>query len=188
MRLHIPPKPRDQWNSPITDYDILTEESCKLLLEQSKNYLDETIQESEELTQRSTRMIFLLLPAVAAIIGFIILHREKFKPVDSINFLLIVGACICLINCIWDLFILFSPKNIHYRGAKPEEMMRPEIFQLRNEKQVEKAIYVSEIERTQIKIEQMEFWNYDRIITYSNFITAFLIMMGAGIVLLVRSI
>ena len=53
MKLQIPPDPRREWNSPITEYDLLNEESCKLLLDQSKIYLNETIEESEELTQRS---------------------------------------------------------------------------------------------------------------------------------------
>lgn len=188
MRLHVPPQPREQWNSPLTDYDLLTEDACKLLLDHSKVYLNETIEESEELTQRSTKMLFLLLPAIAAIIGFVILNKDKFRRFNDIDFLLIIGIGVCLFNCILELFKLFSPKNIHYRGAKPEEMMRPEIFNLNNPTKVEKAIYVSEIERIQIKIEQMESWNYDRILTYSNVIQSFLIMTGLGIVLLACSI
>jgi len=157
-------------------------------LDQSKVYLNETIEESEELTQRSTRMLFLLLPAIGAIIGFVIANKEKFKRLDQFDILLIIGVSICLFSCIWNLLTLFSPKNIHYRGAKPEEMMRPEIFNLKDASEIEKALYVSEIERIQIKIEQMESWNYDRILTYSNVITAFLIMLSIGIILLIRTI
>src|SRR5438046_1375758 len=143
MKLQVPPTPRDRWNSPLTDYDLLNEESCKLLFDQSKIYLNETIEESEELTQRSARMVFLLLPAIGAIIGFIISNEEKFKRFNQFNLFLLLCAGVCLFNCIWLLISLFSAKNIHYRGAKPEEMMRPEIFALNDGNEIEKAIYVS---------------------------------------------
>jgi len=157
MRLQTPAEPRDRWNSPIADYDILTTEVCKVLFEESKKYLEETIEESEEITNKAMRMLFLFLPAIAAVIGFIIIHKENFSRIDDLNIFLIIGLSVCAFCIILDLFNLMSPKYMHYRGAKPVDMMRQEIFQLRNPLQVEKAIYVSEIERIQIKIEQMEY-------------------------------
>jgi hypothetical protein len=188
MREHIPSSPRKQWNSPLADYDIISRDSCRLLFEQAKAYLDETIEESEELTQRSSRMLFLLLPAAGAIVGFIISNRERVKAPTQFDLLLILGVGICLFSCLMGLIKLFGVKNIHYRGAKPEEMMRPEIFKLKNMNQIEKALYISEIERMQVKIEQMDQWNYERILNYLNVVKTFLLMMAIGTVLLVRSI
>lgn len=188
MRLQIPKQPRIQWNSPINDYDILTDDSCKLIFEQSKSYFEETIEESEELTQRSTRMLFLFLPAIAAVIGYCISHEEKLKPLDNFGIMLILSITGCAVNCAMNLFKLISPKKGHYRGGKPEEIMRKEIFQLRHTLHVQKALYISEIERYQVKIEQMEYWNYKRILLYSEVIYSFNTMLFIGIILLIRSI
>lgn len=182
------PTPREQWNSPIGDYDMLTDESCKLLFEQSKLYFEETVQESEELTQRGIRTLFLLLPAVAAVIGFCISNREKLKPVREFGVVLLITMALFLIFCLYHLFALIRPKTIHYRGSKPEEMMRPEIFSLKESVQIQKALYVSEIERYQVKIEQMEATNNKRIKTYSYVVYSFNAMAAIGIVLLTRSI
>jgi len=99
--------------------------------------------------------------------------------------LLSVGA---FVNCIYNLFKLISPKNMHYRGSKPIEAMRAEIFKLGKPSEVEKALYVSEIERYQVKIEQMEFWNYERIQLYTGVVYSFNAMMAIGILLLILSI
>lgn len=188
MRLVKPKVPRQQWNSPIIDYDVLSNESCKLLFEQSKLYFHETIEESEELTQRSTRMLFLLLPAIAAVVGFCISNQEKFKPFRAFDIFLIIGIAGCLTDCIYHLFKLISPKNMHYRGTKPEEMMRPEIFKLTEPSQVEKALFISEVERYQVKIEQMEFLNFARMKMYAEVVYAFNIMIVLGIIMLIRTI
>jgi hypothetical protein len=186
MRLFKPPVPRKQWNSPIPDYDLLSTETCNLLFNQSKDFFEETVSESEELTKRSTRMLFLFIPAVAAVIAYFINNRDKFKQLN--NFRLLIAACGCVVYCLYNLIVLIGPKNIHYKGNKPEQMMRKEIFQLGDINQVEKALYISEIETYQIKIEQMEFWNYERIDIYVEFIYSFLIMVGIGIALLILSI
>jgi hypothetical protein len=188
VRLNIPKEPRTQWNCPVPDYNILTEGTCKLLFEQAQAYFYETIRESEELTQRSTRMLFLLLPAVPAIVGYSISNQDKLKPLNNFDVMLILSSVGCLANCVFNLFKLISPKHIHYRGAQPEEMMRSEIFQLRDIKQVEKALFISEIERIQIKIEHMEFWNHERILLYTDVVYSFYAMMGIGVLLLLRSI
>jgi hypothetical protein len=133
-------------------------------------------------------MFFLLLPAIGAIVGFVISNEEKFKRLNQFNLFLLICVAVCLFNCMLQLISLFSAKNIHYRGAKPEEMMRAEIFDLKNKDQIERALYVSELERMQIKIEQMEFWNYERILDYSAAIQSFWFMLTIGILLLIRSI
>lgn len=188
MKLHNPPKPRDFWNSPIDDYEILSSESCKLIFDESKIYFEETIQESEELTQRSLRFLVLLLPGFAAVAAFCISHQEKLKPLDSFDFMLLIGILGSIANCLYNLFRLISPKEGHYRGSKPEHIMRPEIFKLNNISIVEKALFVSEIERIQIKIERMEYLNSKRIYSYKEVIYSFNILIGIGIVLLCRSI
>lgn len=188
MKLHKPQKPGTKWNSPINDYAILTLESCKLIFEQSKAYFDETIQESEELTQRSARMLFLLLPAVAAVVAFCFANQTKLRSLNNFRLMLILVSVGSFVNCIYNLFKLISPKNMHYRGSQPKEVMRKEIFKLGNSNEVEKALYVSEIERYQIKIEQMEFWNYERIRLYTAVVYSFNAMMIIGIFLLILSI
>ncbi|HEY0067294.1 MAG TPA: hypothetical protein VGB46_08025 [Flavisolibacter sp.] len=188
MRLHIPVEPRIKWDSPISDYDILTLEACKLIFDQSRTYFEETIQESEELTQRSMRMLFLFLPAIAAIIGYCISYREKFQPLQSFDFMLIIAVSGGVSNCVFNLFKLISPKEGYYRGSKPQEVMRPELFRIGRPEKVEKALYISEIERYQIKIEQMEIINYKRIFLYQEVIYSFNAVVFVGILLLIRSI
>lgn len=137
-----------QWDSPISDYDIFTEESCKFLFEQSKFYFEETIQESEELTQRGLRTLFLLLPAIAALVGFCISNQEKLKPIRTPDLWLLALAASSLLICIFNLFELIRSKTVHYRGTKPKELMRPEIFKLKDPIQIQKALYISETERS----------------------------------------
>lgn len=188
MRKQRPPQPRKEWASPIGDYHLLSDESCKLLMEQAKSYFEETIKESEELTQRSANMLFLLLPGIAAVVGYCISNQEKLRVLQNLDVFLIIVSIICLGFCLYNLFALISPKEIHYRGAKPEEAIRPEIFALGNPAEVEKALFVSELERYQIKIENMEFWNYERIFLYRDVVISFNMLLIFGIALLARAI
>jgi hypothetical protein len=188
MRFNKPREPREQWDSPIQDYDILNIDTCKIIFNQSKDYFEETVTESEELTQRSTRMLFLIIPGVAAVVGYIISNKEKFVSFNNFRLMLLIGITTCLTNCVYNLITLIGPKKMHYRGSKPEDIMREQIFHLKNDVQIEKATYVSEIEAYEVKIEQMEFWNYERIILYLDFVYAFVVMVIIGIILLVLSI
>ncbi|MDQ3847022.1 MAG: hypothetical protein M3342_23855, partial [Bacteroidota bacterium] len=173
---------------PIPDYDILTEDACKFILEQSKAYFEETVTESEQLTQRSSQMLFLLIPGIAAVLGFCVSNQEKLNHVNNFGFVLILADVGALAICIMNLFKLIGAKNMHYRGSKPKEVMRNEIFTLRDIKQVEKDLYVSEIERYQYEIEQMEYWNYERILIYLETVKAFYAFVVIGIVLFILSI
>jgi hypothetical protein len=163
MKLNTPPQPRDQWNSPIPNYNVLTAEACKFIFEQSKAYFEETVLESEELTQRSARMLFLLLPGIAAVLAFTISNQDKLQPINNFRLMLLLSAVAAVENCVYNLFKLKSPKKIHYRGSKPEDIMRKEIVTIKDINQVEKALIISEIETYQVKSEQMEYWNYERI-------------------------
>lgn len=55
--------------------------------------------------------------------------------------MLILVSVGSFVNCIYNLFKLISPKNMHYRGSQPKEVMRKEIFKLGNSNEVEKALY-----------------------------------------------
>ena len=158
------------------------------MFEQSKLYFEETVEESEELTQRGIRTLFLLLPAVAAVIGFCVSNQDKLKPLQKFGTILLIIIALCLIFCIYNLFRLIRPKTIHYRGSKPEDMIRIEIFKLKEPVQIQKALYVSEIERYQIKIEQMEATNFERIRIYRYVVYSFNALAAIGILLLFRSI
>lgn len=178
---------RNHWDSPIRGYSQLTSDACKLIFEQPKTYFEETVQESEELTQRSQRMLFLLLPAIAAVVAYCVSSKDKFKPLDSIGLLLLLMSIGAAVYCGFNLFMLISPKNMHYRGSKPEDVMRSEIFAITDPKVVEKALYISEIERCQIKIEQIEQWNRERIHLYINVIISFNIALTMGTILFVKA-
>jgi hypothetical protein len=121
MRLVIPDKPRQTWNSPIKDYDILTDETCKLLIEQSRAHFEETIEESEELTERSAKILFLLLPAVAAVVGYCITSQEKFKPFGNFSFMLLLGAIGSFIYCIINLFKLMALRTFTIAVLSPKK-------------------------------------------------------------------
>lgn len=133
-------------------------------------------------------MLFLFLPAIAAIIGYCFTYKENFHPLRSFDFMLIIAVSGGVSNCIFNLFKLISPKEGYYRGSKPQEVMRPELFRVGKPERVEKALYISEIERYQIKIEQMEILNYSRIFLYQEVIFSFNAVVFVGILLLIRSI
>lgn len=187
MRKTKPAEPRKVWSSPVADYDHVTVDACKFIFEQSRQYLEETITESTELTNKSSRMLFLLLPAIVGVIGYVIIHDEKFRQLSNFCLLLLLLLGGTFVNSLYYLFKLISPKEAHYRGVKPEDVMRPEIFQLRNYA-IEKALYISEIERCQIKIEEMEYWNFQRIQMYIEVVISFCIGLAIGTILLILSI
>lgn len=180
--------PREQWNSPVSDYNMVSVEACRLIFDQAKIYFEETIVESEELTQRSIRILLLFLPSIITVIGFCISNQEKLKSLRQLDIFLLILSAGCAINCLSNLFKLINPKKGHYRGGKPEEIMRPEIFGTGDTENIEKALYISEIERCQIKIEQMEECNLRRVVFYTRLIYSFNIMLLIGILLLLRAI
>jgi hypothetical protein len=83
---------------------------------------------------------------------------------------------------------LIGKKNIHYRGTLPEEMIRKELLNQKNVDEIEKAFFISEVERLQIKIEQMAYWNYKRIVLYEETIISLASFLAISILTLLLSI
>ena len=83
MKNQKPKLPRDRWESPISNYTNLNTDSCKLIFEQSKDYFEETVAETEELTERSSKMLFLFIAGVCAVIAYVATNYQKFNEIKS---------------------------------------------------------------------------------------------------------
>lgn len=173
MRLPEPNNLQATWNSPVKDYEQLTDNALKFVFAETRAYFEETLKESEELTQRSAKMLFLVLPAISAVVAFCFTHRAELRPISTFRFMLVLATAGALVNCMCFLFKLMNAKFIHYRGNRPKEILRPEIFDFRSPLRIEKALMISEIEHYQVKIERMEVWNLERVIFYKKAIYSF---------------
>ena len=133
-------------------------------------------------------MLFLFIPGVFAVIAYVATNYQKFKQINSFRLLLLISCVITASNVVGRLLQLMGTKNIHYRGSKPESIMRKEIMEIPDSSDLLKALYISEIEYFQVKIEQNEFCNWNKKKLYKEVIGSFILFVCIGILLFIMSI
>jgi hypothetical protein len=143
------------------NWKTITIESANFILNESKEYISYTINESEKLTKRAYSLMILLITILSAIVGYtykkIVLHE--------ITELVYLNFCFTLIIAIilFGLSILIFPRKIYPRGRKPSEFSNENLLnsELTSE-ETNLSFVLQEIVNSQKKIRFNLFVNQKR--------------------------
>ncbi|MEM6719464.1 MAG: hypothetical protein AAF611_09130 [Bacteroidota bacterium] len=138
--------PKESWKSIPID-------SALFILNESKDYIDYTLNESDKITSRSYSLVLILVTLLSAIIGytFSTLVAGELTKITYVNFFFIFTIVIIVIY----LSMIIFPKKMIVKGRMPKELALKEF--LINPKLTSKENYLSfiiqEIENSQHKID-----------------------------------
>ncbi|WP_046756195.1 hypothetical protein [Kordia jejudonensis] len=111
--------PKENWKS-------ISIDSALFILNESKDYIDYTLKESEHITSRSFSLVLILISLLSAIVGY-----TYGKIVDSELANLIIVNCVFIITIVFlliRLFMIVFPKKMIVKGRIPKELAQKHIL------------------------------------------------------------
>jgi len=176
------------WESDVADWEKVSVETYKFVLDQAKEHLDEIIEESLAITQRGMSILLSYVAALSGLLGYA--FSEKSKITHGSGWIICFSICIAILSTysFTLLFQLIYPKDVFCKGSPPEEIFYQEIFKGRAEEESYKNVLYNEIERIQDKIERMITSNDKRSAQYRRTLKISLLLIAIAIFIIVRAI
>ncbi|AXG68123.1 hypothetical protein KORDIASMS9_00313 [Kordia sp. SMS9] len=138
--------PKENWKS-------ISIDSALFILNESKDYIDYTLKESESITSRSYSLVLVLVTLLSAIIGYTYskVVEGELSNIIYINFFFIFTIVMLVIY----LSIIIFPKKMIVKGRMPKELALKNVLitPKLTDKQNYLAFIIQEIENSQHKID-----------------------------------
>jgi purine-cytosine permease-like protein len=109
------------WKTDVKNWDKITNETASLILDQSETVLKETVETAKTISEKTDRLMSILLPIASAILIYLIRNIYTYK----LNFLNISGGLIFCVICIslWYCYKNFRHYNIAIPGFPPKDIL-----------------------------------------------------------------
>lgn len=176
------------WESNVTDWEKISVEAYKFVLDQAKEHLDEIIEESQAITKRGMSILLSYIAALSGLLGYA--FSEKSKITHGSGWIICFSICIAILS-IYSFTLLFQliyPKGIFYKGSPPKQIFYNEVFTELSPEEGHKNILYNEIERMQDRIERMVISNAKRSAQYRRMLKISLLLIAIAIFTIVRAI
>jgi hypothetical protein len=176
------------WESDVVDWEKISVESYKFVIDQAKQRLNEVIEESQVITKRGMSILLSHVAALSGLLGYAFSEKSKITHGNgwAICFAVVVG--ILSIYSFTLLFQLIYPKDVFFQGSPPKEIFYKDVFQGLSEEEGLKNLLYNEIERIQDKIEGMDLSNKKRFTQYRRMLKISLVFIAIAIFTIVRAI
>jgi hypothetical protein len=176
------------WKADIAEWEKISVDTYKFVIDQAKEQLNEIIEESLAITKRGMSILLSYIAALSGLLGYA--FSEKSKITHGHGWIICFSICIALLS-IYSFTLLFQliyPKEVFYKGSPPEEIFYQEIFKDRAAEEGYKNVLYNEIERIQDKIERMLKSNDKRSAQYRRTLKISLLLIAIAIFIIVRAI
>jgi len=158
----------------IENWKEISVESLKLVLSEGKERFSEVLSESETLTNRAEKFLTAIVALASFFSASFFANAKTHNYFDWIFGLLMIGVTL---YCFYNSISLLKPKNVIYKGVKPERYDFD--FLAREDVESLKAALTYTIHIVDSNIEHMRNKNLDRVEYYSSclysLLTAFFI-------------
>lgn len=142
-------KDNQAWENILEGWDSFPIEAYELALSESKENFEELATDSENITDKSIRILIL---SISSSIGFTIYLLESSQ---NIGYYLFIPLLLFGVICIQSIKLMF-PKQIIPRGTKPEHIMLNIYDNYDNEKSKLNALYYNTIRQYNKAINDFE--------------------------------
>lgn len=176
------------WQSDIADWEKISADSYRFVIEQANERLNEVIEESQAITKRGMTILLSHGTALSGVMGYLFSEKSKINHERGWGILVI---CIMSLLSIWAFSLLIRliyPKVSFNRGSPPKEIFFKDVFDGLTEEEGLRSIMFDEVVRMQIKIERMEKENNKRIRPYKMALNISLIFIAFAIFMIVKTI
>ena len=176
------------WESDVADWEKISVDSYKFVIEQAKEHLNEVIEESQTITKRGMAILLAHVSALSGLLGYLFSDKSKLRHEDS--FTIIFACCIAVLSIYtFSLLLrLIYPKDVFFKGSPPKKIFYKEVFVGLSEEEGLKNVLFSEIERIQDKIERMRKSNIKRFFQYRTTLKISLFFIAVAIFIIVKAI
>ena len=176
------------WKSDVIDWDKVSVDTYKFVLDQAKERLNEIVEESQTITKRGMSILLSYVVALSGLLGYA--FSEKSKITHGNGWLICFSICIAILS-IYSFTLLFRliyPKTVFFKGSPPKEMFYQEVFNGLTTEESFKNVLYNEIERVQDKTDKMEASNKNRSAQYRRTLKISLLLVAIAIFVIVRAI
>lgn len=175
------------WKPNILDWKNISVESYQFVLEQAKERLDEMINESRVITSSGMKVLLVYITVLPGLAGYIYAEHKSFNR-DFIT-IIVVGLISVFAIYIFTLLIsLIAPGRLFFKGSRPKDIFKEEIFIKHDAQTAFKNLILLEIENIQEKIERIQTNNNKRINQYKSVLRVSLILVAVLVFALVKKV
>jgi hypothetical protein len=173
------------WESDIEEWQTISVDTYKFVIEQAKERLNEVIHESETITRHGMTILLTYLTVLSGLFGFV--FSEKFVLNHSLlSTFLICTIALVSIYAFTLLLNLILPRKIYLMGSPPKETFAKYLFDGLSPEYGLKSVMFNEVERIQDKIERIYSINLRRSSQYRSVLKVSLIYIALTIFTMVK--
>jgi len=176
------------WESDVVDWEKVSVDTYKFVLDQAKEHLNEIIEESQAITKRGMSILLSYIAALSGLLGYA--FSEKSKITHGSGWIICFSICIAILS-VYSFMLLFQliyPKEVFYKGSPPKDIFYQDVFEDLSAEEGHKNVLYSEIERVQDKILRMVKSNSRRSVQYRRTLKISLLLIAIAIFIIVRAI
>jgi hypothetical protein len=176
------------WKSDVAEWDKISVDTYKFVIDQAKEQLNEIIEESQVITKRGMSILLSYIAALSGLLGYAFSEKSKITHGNGWIICFSIGIAMLSTYSFTLLFQLIYPKDVFYKGSPPEEIFYQEIFNGRSAEEGHKNVLFNEVERIQDKIGRMITSNDKRSAQYRRTLKISLLLVAIAIFMIVRTI
>lgn len=176
------------WQSDIVDWEKISVDSYKFVLDQANEQLNEVLEESHSITKNGRAILLSHITALSGILGYLFSDKSR---VSHERGWIIIFICVMALLSIYTFDLLFKllyPRILFYKGSPPKEIFFKQAFDGLSEEEGLKSILFDEVIRMQNKIERMQEENNRRIVRYKRALNISLLFISIAIITIVKTI
>lgn len=176
------------WESDVADWEKVSIDTYKYVIDQAKERLNEMLEESQAITKRGMSILLSYIAALSGLLGYA--FSEKSKITHGSGGIICFSICIAILS-IYSFTLLFQliyPQEVFYKGSHPKDLFYNEVFKDVSAEEGFKNVLYGEIERIQDKILRMSISNARRSIQYRRTLKISLLLIAIAIFIIVRAI
>ena len=175
------------WESDVEDWEKISVDAYKFVIEQAKEQLNEVIEESQTITKRGMSILLSHIAALSGLLGYAFSEKSKITHENgwTICFAILIG--VLSIYAFSLLFQLIYPKDVFFKGSPPREIFFKETFEGLSEIEGLKSLLYNEMERIQDKIARLATSNKKRFYQYRTTLKISLFFIAVAIFIIVKT-
>ena len=175
------------WESDVLDWEKVSVDAYKFVIEQAKEQLNEVIEESQAITKRGMAILLSHITALSGLLGYVFSDKSKITHESGWAIFFAIVIALLSIYAFSLLFQLIYPKDVFFKGSPPKEIFFKGVFEGLSEAEGLKSLLYNEMERIQDKIERLAKSNKKRFTQYRTTLKISLFFIAVAIFIIVKN-
>ena len=181
-------EPKRLWEPDVEDWEHVSAETYRFIIDQGKERLHEAIEESHSITKRVMTILLSYAAALTGTLGYLFSDKSILRHEDGLTILFTCCIAILSIYIFALLFRLIYPNTLFFKGSPPKEIFYKDVFEGLSEEEGLKSLLYNEVIRIQEKIEGIIRSNKQRTRQYVTTLRISLFFVSNALLIIIRTI